>query len=174
LPLPFLASLRLGVLCEKLIRRLTRELQNEPNGHGGAMLRDALVMGGMLGVQALVVLHWFRWPESAALAALAMGAAALMTVMALGSVARMVDVLRSDARDPRRRDDLAELGRIEPRWVAMTLAQFVFIAAAALAGVVWLALVLAVGHGAELVAMAAARLRTRSAAGAPDVAGAAR
>jgi len=115
----------------------------------------------MLGVEALVVVHWFRYPNNAWLFAMALAAGAVMTLMAAADVALLVGVLRRDPADPQQRRELEDLAQPERLWALATVCQVAFIAAAVLAGVLWIAVVVGTGQGAELLAMAAARWRTR-------------
>jgi hypothetical protein len=125
------------------------------------MVRQLLLIGTMLGIELAVVLHWFVFPRQPALMVLAVVAGGAMCLMALADVLLLLDVLRKRPGDPQQRRELEELAAIEPSWVAMTAAQVVFLGAALAAGVYWLAAALLVGQGAELVAVAVARLRVR-------------
>jgi uncharacterized protein YhhL (DUF1145 family) len=131
------------------------------------MLRALLVTAAVLTVEALVVLHWFWLPASKPLGVLALLAAVVMTLMAAADVALLVGVLRRDPGQPQPRRELEDLAHIEPLWVSMTVLQVAFIAATFGAGVTWLAAVLVAGQGAELVAVAVARLRTHRGDAAP-------
>jgi hypothetical protein len=70
-------------------------------------------------------------------------------------------VLRRDPARPQQRRELEDLARVEPLWGGVTVLQLAFVGAAWVAGVYWLVAVLVAGQGAELVAVATARLRTR-------------
>lgn len=127
------------------------------------MLREYLAIAGMLGVEALVVAHWFLLPHNAVLGWVALGAGGLMTAMAVLSLLALVDVVRRRADDPQHWHEMADLAEITPRWVFVVVTQLAFVAAALLAGVLWIAVVVGVGQGAEVAAVALARLRTRGA-----------
>lgn len=125
------------------------------------MLREYAVIAGMLGVETLVVVHWFLYPHSAALATLALVAGVLMSVMAAADVLLLLGVARKRPQDPQQHLELRDLAHVTPLWWFVTTTQVAFVAAALLAGVLWIAGVVGVGQGAELLAVALARWRTR-------------
>lgn len=122
-------------------------------------MREIVVTAAMLVLEALVLVHWFLLPESRPLFVLALVAGLAMCAMAVADLALLVGVLRRDARDRQHRAELADLAHIEPLWAAVTVFQVAFIASAYVAGVYWIAVMLTLGQGAELLAVAWARLR---------------
>ncbi len=122
-------------------------------------MRSYLMTVVMLGIEVLVVVHWFLLPANGLLAVVAMVAAVVMTLMAACDVILMVAALRKDPADPQQHRELVDLAEIEPLWAFATFMQLLFIAAAVLAGVYWIAAIVAVGQGAELIAVAGARHR---------------
>jgi hypothetical protein len=125
------------------------------------MLREILFTAALLCVEALVVAHWFLFPHDPYLQGLALGAGAVMALMAALDVVLLVGVLQRDPARPQERRELEDLAHVEPLWAGVTVLQLAFVGAAWVAGVYWLVAVLVAGQGAELVAVATARLRTR-------------
>ena len=74
----------------------------------------------------------------------------------------MVVVIRKDPANPLHLVELTDLAKLETVWAFATGFQFLFLAAAMIAGVYWIAVVLVVGQGSELIAVAVAWVRTRS------------
>lgn len=135
-------------------------------------MREIVVTATLLALEALVLVHWFYLPESRPLFVLALVAGLAMCAMALADVALLVGVLRRDARDRQHRAELADLARVEPLWAGVTVFQVGFITAAYVAGVYWIAVMLTLGQGAELLAVVWARVRLRFTPGPrPQVAG---
>ena len=124
-------------------------------------MREYLFTAAMLALEALVLVHWFVLRESAVLAAVALGAASMMTVMAALDTALLVGVLRRDPAVPQERAELLDLAHIEPLWACVTVLQVAFIGGAYAAGVYWIAVILTCGQGAELAAVAWARWQVR-------------
>lgn len=125
-------------------------------------MRHLLFTVLMIGIEILVVLHWFVFRESLPLFVLAMSAGVLMALMAAADLLLMIGVFRKDPAHPVRRVELRDLARIEPIWAVATVLQLAFLGAALAAGVYWMAAVLVLGQGAELIAIAVARVRTRA------------
>jgi hypothetical protein len=125
-------------------------------------MRGNLVTAGVMGLELLVMLHWFMLPDSAALAWLALVAGGAMCLLALAAFLQLVGVLRGDPADPHQRRVLAELATVEARAVVPNATHVVFTAAAFLAGVYWVAAALVLGLGSGLTAFLYARRRLTS------------
>ncbi len=127
-------------------------------------MRKIVFTGVTIGLEVLIVVHWFVFPENIHLFSIAMAAGIGMSLMALADFVLMFGVLRRDLSDPQQRAELADLGTVEPLWAFATVVQIAFIAAAFVAQVYWIAIILTIGQGAELVSFCYARLRTRGSA----------
>lgn len=125
-------------------------------------MRNLIFTAFIIGIEILVVIHWFFFPDSPALMAFAMTAGVVMCGMALADLVLMVGVFRKDPQVPQHRQELHDLSKAEPVWVFATLVQGAFLVAAYMAGVYWMVVALVVGQGAELVSFAVARIRMRS------------
>lgn len=121
-----------------------------------------LFTAATIGVEILVVVHWFLLPDNWYLFAVAMVAGVGMCLMAAVDFRLMFAVFRRDASVPQQRKELEDLAHIEPLWAFATTVQIFFIAAAFLAGVYWMAIALIIGQGAELISVATARIRIRA------------
>lgn len=117
----------------------------------------------VIGIEILVVIHWFVFPHNLALFVMAMTAGVVMALMAAADFLLMFVVIRKDPANPLHLLELTDLAKLEAVWAVATCFQFAFLAAAAIAGVYWMVVVLVVGQGSELVAISVAWVRTRSA-----------
>ena len=116
----------------------------------------------VIGIEILVVSHWFVFPHNLALFVMAMTAGVVMALMAAADFLLMFVVIRKDPAKPRHVVEVTGLAKWEAVWAVATCFQFAFLAAAAIAGVYWMVVVLVVGQGSELVAISVAWVRTRS------------
>ena len=127
-------------------------------------MRNIVFTGFIIGIEIMVVTHWFVYPEHLALRSVAMAAGVVMCLMALADFALMFGVFRKNSADPQQLQELLDLAKPEPVWVFATFVQIAFLAAALVAGVYWMAVALVLGQGAELTAFAIARWRVRKTA----------
>jgi len=116
----------------------------------------------MIGIELLVVVHWFVFPDNTALFVMAVTAGVVMALMAAADFLLMFVVIRKDPANPLHLLELTDLAKLEAVWAFATCFQLAFLAAAAIAGVYWMVVVLVVGQGSELVAISVAWVRTRS------------
>lgn len=116
----------------------------------------------IIGIEILVVIHWFVFPHNMVLFVMAVTAGVVMGLMAAADFLLMVVVIRKDPANPLHLVELTDLAKLETVWAFATGFQFLFLAAAMIAGVYWIAVVLVVGQGSELIAVAVAWVRTRS------------
>lgn len=116
----------------------------------------------IIGIEILVVLHWFVFPENTPLFILAVTAGVAMAVMGVADFLLMFVVIRKNPDNPLHMLELTDLAKFEALWAVATCFQIVFLVAAVIAGVYWMAAVLVVGQGSELVAISVAWVRTRS------------
>lgn len=122
-------------------------------------MRNLLFTAVMVGIEILVVVHWFLLPDNPYLFAMAIAAGVVMSGMALVDFFLLFRVIGMDPAVPQQQRELRDLATAEPVWVAVTVFQAAFIAAAVVAQVYWIAVVLVIGQGAELVAFFTARAR---------------
>jgi hypothetical protein len=116
----------------------------------------------VIGIEILVVIHWFVYPHNLAVFVMAVTAGVVMAMMAVADFLLMFVVIRKDPANPLHLLELTDLAKLEAVWAVATCFQFVFLGAAVIAGVYWMAVVLVVGQGSELVAVSVAWVRTRA------------
>ncbi|MEE8433798.1 MAG: hypothetical protein V3S64_03330 [bacterium] len=126
-------------------------------------MRHLVFTALVIGIEIVVVIHWFVFPHNLPLFIMAVTAGVVMAMMAVADFLLMFVVIRKDPANPLHLLELTDLAKMEAVWAVATCFQFVFLAAAVIAGVYWMAVVLVVGQGSELVAVSVAWVRTRSA-----------
>ena len=125
-------------------------------------MRNFVFTALVVGIEILVVIHWFVFPDNPALFTLAMTAGVIMALMAVADFLLMFVVFRKDPANPLHLVELTDLAKLEGLWAFATFVQIGFLVAAAIAGVYWMVVVLVVGQGSELIAISVAWARTRS------------
>ena len=125
-------------------------------------MRHLVFTAFVIGIEILVVIHWFVFPHNMPLFIMAVTAGVVMALMAAADFRLMFVVIRKDPANPLHLLELTDLAKLEAVWAFATGFQFAFLAAAAIAGVYWMVVVLVVGQGSELVAIFVAWVRTRS------------
>ncbi len=124
-------------------------------------MRAFLFVAGMMGVEALVVTHWFLYPDNPVLLTVAMVAGAVMLAMAALSFWFLIELVRRDPAHEHDRLVLEEMREVEGLWLLATAGHVAFTVMAFLAGVYWIAVAMIVGVGADVLGIAYARLRVR-------------
>lgn len=124
-------------------------------------MREFVLTVFVVGIEILVVVHWFVFPHNMALFIIAMSAGVIMALMAVADFLLMLVVIRKNPANPQHLVELTDLANLEGAWAFATVVQLGFLAAAAMAGVYWMVVVLVVGQGSELIAVFVAWARTR-------------
>lgn len=125
-------------------------------------MRNLVFTGLVIGIEIIVVIHWFVFPQNLALFVMAVTAGVVMALMAAADFLLMFVVIRKDPSNPLHLLELTDLAKMETVWAFATCFQFAFLGAAVFAGVYWMAVVLVVGQGSELIAVSVAWVRTRA------------